>query len=129
MTQAFNYTRIQSRCVSALTRGGKPGVLRQPGSETGDEWDPTFGSPVLTDIILLEYRPQKRARPDSLIDHLGKRVLVRPDDGLNIQQEDRVALDVSIAGVDNDTEWFEILDVQKFSPGGTVLFWELELKT
>ena len=115
--------------MAALARAGRPGVLRSPGPETGDAADPTIGTPSDTDVTCFMYRPRLQARNDSLIDEYHRRVLVRPESGLVIQQEDKFAIGLTAAEVVTGTQFFEILDVQEFNPGGTILFWELELKS
>ena len=127
--QAFNYTRIQARCVAALARAGQSGVLRKPGAETGDDWNPTIGAPTDSDITIFTYRPRFENREGSLVDNLHRRALVMPETGLVINQEDKVAVGLLASEVDANTRFFEIMDVQEFSPGGTVLFWELELRS
>lgn len=129
MSQAFNYTRIQARCISALARAGQPCVVRVLGAKTGNAWDPTIGSPTLIDVTAMTYRPRLQPREGSLIDNIYLRALVMPQDGLDIGQADRLAIGVEAADVDASTVWLEVSDVQKFAPGGPVLFWELELRS
>lgn len=128
-SQAFNYTRIQSRCIAAISRAGQPCVIRRLGVATGDEWNPTAGAPSLIDVTGVSYRPRLQPREGSLIDNEFLRVIVLPEDGLVINQDDRFAVNIVSTDVVSSTEFLEISDVQKFSPGGVVLYWELELRT
>ena len=102
-------------------------MLRKPGTETGDAWDPTFGAGATQNITATEYRPSIRDNNGSLVYDKSYKMLVMPETNLVINAEDEIAIGIEAANVDNNTVFHAILDIQSFNPGGTIIFWELEL--
>ena len=123
----IDYSLYQMTCVQSLAAAGTASTLRKRGSASGDAWDPTFGADSDTAITTLEYRPSIRDNNGDLVYDDSYRVLVKYDSTVVINAEDRIAIGVAPASVVSSTPFNEIRDVQLFNPGGTPLFWELEL--
>lgn len=126
--------RIKAGLERAGTRTGSGpliSTLRKAAadpSETVREtpWDNAAASYTYHDLTSLDDRRQVRDK-GGLIGET-RRTLMVDATGAVPTKADQVAVGVASAAVDADTEWIEILEVRPISPGGTVLFYEMDLK-
>lgn len=126
--------RIKAGLERAGTRTGSGpliSTLRKAAadpSETVREtpWDNAAASYTYHDLTSLDDRRQVRDK-GGLIGET-RRTLMVDATGAVPTKADRVAVGVASAAIDADTEWIEILEVRPISPGGTVLFYEMDLK-
>lgn len=65
---SFDYTDLRDNDIEPLlAEFGKPATLRQPGTPTGDEWDPTPGAPTDYAVTVLEGRFSAQEKAGGLV--------------------------------------------------------------
>lgn len=128
---AFNYSKSRETATRLITRFGQAAVLRQ-FSRVGDEWAP-FSVPADTELTVVDLNERVRDESGTLVGQTRRTLLVSAEVGLAPEKGDKVAVGISLSSFEALTEkqqdsWLaEVSEVRPLSPGGTVVFWELDL--
>lgn len=111
----FDYESIRDNVVEPqLANFGKEALLTQPGTPTGDEWDPTPGTPV-------EYPSRVLEVDFTVTDRTG--TLVKEKD-IKFMLSTANSPSPDLGGtllVGDDT--FQVISLKPKRPGSTLLFW------
>ncbi|NLR96623.1 hypothetical protein HGP17_07230 [Rhizobium sp. P38BS-XIX] len=115
---AFDYDRTRATAARLIARFGQKGSLRRI-TNTGPDYDPVQTSEDF-DCSLVDLDQSQAHVADTLIQR-GDRMVYLSTEGLSITPmlSDRLL----IGGVEH-----AIVDIQPLSPGGTVVFWQVQVR-
>ena len=116
-----NWTAIAAEVAEAIAEVGYSATLIKPPTASGPAYDPTWGTPTEITITVMEDSAMISDRPRSL-EFLGRRTLViATAPGATIEHGDKVRI-----GSEQPQAIVEG-GIRPLAPGGTVLFWEVDL--
>ncbi|MBN8951444.1 MULTISPECIES: hypothetical protein [unclassified Rhizobium] len=115
---AFDYDRARATAARLIAKFGQKGSLRRT-TNAGPDYDPVQTSEDF-DCSLVDLDQSQAHVADTLIQR-GDRMVYLSTEGLSITPmlSDRLL----IGGVEH-----AIVDIQPLSPGGTVVFWQLQVR-
>lgn len=117
---AFDYGRAQNTADRMLTRFGQTVRILRPVKSSGEDYDPTIGTPTRYDAAgaVMTYR---NAEIDGTRVLAGDKKVLVSAKGLGITPATSDKL--SIGGVSH-----AIVDVMPFAPAGTVVYFEIQAR-
>lgn len=115
---AFDYGKARATAERLIAKFGQKGILRRITS-TGPDYDPVQTSEDFA-CSLVDLDHSQAHIGDTLIQR-GDRIIYLSTEGLSIMPT--LADKVLIGGVEH-----AIVDIQPLSPGGTVVFWQLQVR-
>lgn len=115
---AFDYDRTRATAERLIAKFGQKGSLRRISS-AGPNYDPVQTNEDFA-CSLVDLDQSQVHVADTLVQR-GDRIVYLSTDGLSITPT--LADKVLIGGVEHS-----IVDIQPLSPGGTVVFWQLQVR-
>jgi hypothetical protein len=117
---AYNYAKLRDNTVEPmLTRFGKAATLTQPGTSTGDEWDPTPGTPTEYAVTVVETSFTSQEKAGGLVREDDRKFIMStagdPDPSLN-----------GTLTVGSTT--LQIVNVTPLQPGAVVMMYTLHCR-
>ena len=111
----FDYESIRDNVVEPqIANFGRDATLTQPGTPTGDEWDPTPGTPVAYAVKILKTRL-------SFSDRSG--TLVREDDLKFIMSTSSDPAPDLNGTLTIDSTVYQVYKIEPLKPGAIVILW------
>lgn len=114
----FDYARSKATAERLIARFGQPATLRQIVN-IGTEYAPTQIT-TNTTITVVDQNQRVRDAAGVLTSETRRTLLVSTAAGVTPAKAGKV----QIGG-----KWHEVAQVSPLSPGGTVIFWEIDLAT
>jgi hypothetical protein len=115
----FDYANLRDNTAEPLlARFGKQATLTKPGTPTGDEWNPTPGTPTEYTVIVMETQFSRAAiwaistRAGTQIEQGDRLYLMSTSAGVEPAREDTLAVDGDV---------FQIINVDPLKPGPVTL--------
>ncbi|WFU07650.1 hypothetical protein QA646_09930 [Rhizobium sp. CB3090] len=115
---AFDYAKTRATAARLIAKFGQKGSLRRI-TNTGPDYDPVQTSEDFA-CSLVDLDQSQSYIADTLIQR-GDRMVYLSIEGLSITPT--LADKVLIGGIEH-----AIIDIQPLSPGGTVVFWQLQVR-
>ncbi|MBB3381793.1 MULTISPECIES: hypothetical protein [unclassified Rhizobium] len=115
---AFDYDKVRSTAERLIAKFGQKGSLRRIAS-AGPDYDPVQTSEDFAcSFVDLD---QSQVHVADMLIQRGDRMIYLSTEGLSITPT--LADKVLIGGIEH-----AIVDIQPLSPGGTVVFWQLQVR-
>ncbi len=113
---AFNYVASRSTAERLIEQFGQTAMLTKTTKE-GSERSP-INTGTATEITVVDLNVQQRDETGTLVGKFRRTLFVSTSAGVVPEKEDKVTM---------GTETHDITEVRPLSPGGTVVFWEVDL--
>lgn len=115
---AFDYTGLKATAESLIARFGQSATLRK-NAQSGTAYEPTL-TPTDTAITVADFNQRIMDPAGELTGEVVRTLYVSTAAGVTPEKGDKV----QIGGV-----WHEASKVMPLNPGGTVLYYEVEVAT
>jgi hypothetical protein len=115
-----NYPATQARAEKAIAKSGASAIIRRPGPDTGDPWNPTQGSATDYPIKVLFTDYAQSERDGTLVKQTDKRAYVSTEGGITPTTSD----DLVSEGV-----VYEIVSVNPLRPATVTLLFEVQVRS
>lgn len=113
----FDYEGIRDNVVETqIAQFGQSATLKQPGTPTGDEWDPTPGTPTSYSVKVVKSRFTTADRTGSL---------VREDDLVFLMSTDGDPAPDLKGTLTIGSLVYQVFKLEPISPGATVVAWRV----
>lgn len=108
---------------------GFPVVLRRVTVTGGNDWDPGSGTQDITYHAFVGFETVQEVRDASgtLIGQTRRTITVNATAGVAPSDDDKVALGITAADADEDSDWVDIMAVRPLSPAEVVVLYEIDL--
>lgn len=124
----FDYAEARTVATELITEFGAPAVLRKAGAPTGPAYYPTPGTPTFHQVIVVDLEQRLKDREGALIGETARTLYIAAE-GVEPAKADRVMLGETAAGMTDATfsGWFEIGEIRRLAPAGTLVMVEADL--
>lgn len=129
----FDYAKSRATASRLILRFGQPATLRKI-ENVGDEWTPTQ-TETDTTITAVDLNEQVRDNSGTLVGRTRRTLYVSTSAGIAPAKGDKVfvGLDKGAVAALTEQEQSEVIhevdEVRPLAPGGTDVFWEVDLVT
>ncbi len=123
----FDYAGLAASLHADFNEFGQRAYLRKAGATSGDQFNPTVGTPTDWPITVIDNRHRVRDRDGTLIASAGHSIKISTE-GLDLVVPEKS--DIILMGPDPFPEKmtaFEIAEVRAKSPGGVVMVYDVDL--
>ena len=111
----FDYEAIRDDVVEVqLTEFGRAATLTQPGTPTGDEWDPTPGVPTAYAATVLSVSFTRADRAGTLVEENDQKFMLSTAGDPLPDLKGTLTVGAVV---------YQVIKLEPKSPGATVLFW------
>lgn len=116
------YTRLQATANRLIARyGSSSGAsLNEPGTPSGDPFNPTMGAPTQHAVTVVVTMYSKREIDGQRILATDKKVFIAPGDG---SMDPQTSWSLTIGAVT-----YQIITISPMQPGDIVLLWEAQCR-
>ena len=116
----FDYTTIRDNVVEVQIEAfGKAATLTQPGTATGDEWDPTAGTPTTYSVMVLEQRFSMADRSGTLVQEDDRKFLMSTDGSPAPDLKGTLTIGSDI---------LQVVNLEPYSPGSVIMFYRVHCR-
>lgn len=116
----FNYARLRDRVAEPqLAKFGRAATLTQPGTPTGDEWNPTTGTATTLAVTVLQTDFTYAERQGTL---------VQENDVMYLMSTDGDPVPTLADTLTVDSIPMQIIKIKPVSPGAVVVLWRVHCR-
>lgn len=130
MTVDAKSARFKALAERLIENNATQAVLKKPNnSESATPWAQGSPSPASTNVKTVPIEQKQSDIPKTLVGIDHRTYLFSTDAGVTPEKKDLMAFNTTVAGITNDTTWFEILEVSPLSLGAQDLMFTVWVAT